>query len=69
MNGGYLPGANIPSETLRPSPDAKVAAWLEGHAKDSQFLERRDSWRASPGHYASCAGKRDGLNWGISSGW
>jgi len=38
MNGGYLLDTNIPSETLRPSPDAKVAAWLERHAKGSQFL-------------------------------
>jgi len=38
MNGGYLLDTNIPSETLRHSPDAKVAAWLESHAKDSQFL-------------------------------
>ena len=38
MNRGYLLDTNIPSETLRPSPDAKVAAWLESHAKDSQFL-------------------------------
>jgi len=38
MNGGYLLDTNIPSETLSPSPDAKVAAWLESHAQDSQFL-------------------------------
>jgi predicted nucleic acid-binding protein len=38
MNGGYLLDTNIPSETLRPSPDGKVARWLETHAKDSQFL-------------------------------
>ena len=39
MNGGgYLLDTNIPSETLRPSPDTKVAAWLQGHARDSQFL-------------------------------
>jgi predicted nucleic acid-binding protein len=38
MNGGYLLDTNIPSETLRPSPDAKVAAWLENHPKNSQFL-------------------------------
>jgi len=37
MNG-YLLDTNIPSETLRPSPDAKVAAWLESHPKNSQFL-------------------------------
>ena len=34
----YLLDTNIPSETLRPSPDAKVAAWLESHPKNSQFL-------------------------------
>ena len=38
MNGGCLLDANIPSETLRRLPDAKVAAWLGNLAKDSQFL-------------------------------
>ena len=38
MNGGYLLDTNIPSETLRPSPDVKVAAWLKSHAKAAQFL-------------------------------
>jgi predicted nucleic acid-binding protein len=38
MNGGYLLDTNIPSETLRPSPGAKIAAWLESHTRDSQFL-------------------------------
>ena len=38
MNRGYLLDTNIPSETLRLSPAAKLAAWLESHAKDSQFL-------------------------------
>jgi predicted nucleic acid-binding protein len=35
---GYLLDTNIPSETLRPHPDAKVAAWLKSQVKDSQFL-------------------------------
>lgn len=35
---GYLLDTNIPSETLRPSPNVKVTAWLEGRGKDSQFL-------------------------------
>jgi predicted nucleic acid-binding protein len=38
MNGGYLLDTNIPSETLRPSPDVKVAAWLGNHPKNSQFV-------------------------------
>ena len=38
MNGGYLLDTNIPSETLRPRPNATVAAWLEKQVKDSQFL-------------------------------
>ena len=35
---GYLLDTNIPSETLRPRPDANVSAWLKGQVKDSQFL-------------------------------
>ena len=35
---GYLLDTNIPSETLRPRPDANVAAWLKSQVKDSQFL-------------------------------
>ena len=38
MNGGYLLDTNVPSETLRPLPDARVASWLARQAKDSQFL-------------------------------
>jgi predicted nucleic acid-binding protein len=37
MNGGYLLDTNIPSETLRPCPDAKVVAWLERYAKIPSF--------------------------------
>jgi predicted nucleic acid-binding protein len=35
---GFLLDTNIPSETLRPLPAAKVAAWLERQTKESQFL-------------------------------
>jgi toxin FitB len=35
---GFLLDTNIPSETLRPLPDANVAAWLERQTKESQFL-------------------------------
>jgi predicted nucleic acid-binding protein len=35
---GFLLDTNLPSETLRPIPDANVAAWLKSQAKDSQFL-------------------------------
>jgi predicted nucleic acid-binding protein len=38
MSRGYLLDTNIPSETLRPRPDANVVAWLRGLAKDTQFL-------------------------------
>jgi toxin FitB len=38
MKGGCLLDTNIPSETLRRLPDARVAAWLESQARDSQFL-------------------------------
>jgi toxin FitB len=35
---GFLLDTNIPSETLRPVPNAKVAAWLEGQNKEVQFV-------------------------------
>lgn len=35
---GFLLDTNIPSETLRPVPNAKVAAWLESQSKEVQFL-------------------------------
>ncbi len=38
MNGARLLDANVPSETLKRLPDAKVGAWLARQAKDSQFL-------------------------------
>jgi predicted nucleic acid-binding protein len=38
MNGRYLLDTNIPSETLRRLPDARVAVWLGNQARDSQFL-------------------------------
>jgi hypothetical protein len=38
MNGGYLLDTNVPSETLRPLPHAKMASWLERQPNDIQFL-------------------------------
>lgn len=38
MNGGCLLDTNIPSETLRPLPHAKVVAWLEKQVAESQFV-------------------------------
>lgn len=38
MSRGYLLDTNIPSETLRPRPDAGLAAWLKSLTKDDQFL-------------------------------
>ncbi len=35
---GFLLDTHIPSETLRPLPDARVAAWLERQPRESQFL-------------------------------
>ena len=35
---GFLLDTSVPSETLRPLPDVKVAAWLENQTKESQFL-------------------------------
>lgn len=35
---GYLLDTNLPSETLRPRPDANVSAGLKSQVKDSQFL-------------------------------
>ena len=37
MNG-FLLDTNIPSETLRPAPEARVVDWLRTQNKDSQFL-------------------------------
>lgn len=37
MNG-YLLDTNIPSELVRPKPDARVAAWLAARPLDSLFL-------------------------------
>ncbi len=37
MNG-FLLDTNIPSETSRPRPDAKVVSWLKSQTRDSQFL-------------------------------
>ena len=37
MNG-FLLDTNVPSETLRPLPDAKVTAWLKAQARGDQFL-------------------------------
>jgi predicted nucleic acid-binding protein len=35
---GFLLDTNVPSETLRPRPDANVSAWLNRQAQDAQFL-------------------------------
>jgi predicted nucleic acid-binding protein len=36
---GFLLDTNIPSETLRPVPDTKVARWLETQSsKELQFV-------------------------------
>lgn len=37
MNG-FLLDTNVPSEALRPRPDANVSAWIKGQPKDLQFL-------------------------------
>ena len=38
MTAGLLLDTNVPSETLRPLPDIRVAEWLERQTKDSQYL-------------------------------
>jgi tRNA(fMet)-specific endonuclease VapC len=38
MSGGFLLDTNVPSETLRPLPDARVTGWLENQVRESQFL-------------------------------
>jgi predicted nucleic acid-binding protein len=38
MNGGSLLDTNILSETLRPIPNRKLVAWLEGQSKDVQIV-------------------------------
>ncbi len=38
MTPRFLLDTNIPAETLRPLPNAQVAAWLERQAKEAQFL-------------------------------
>lgn len=35
---GFLLDTNVPSEILRPLPDAAVAAWLKRQTKESQYL-------------------------------
>jgi predicted nucleic acid-binding protein len=35
---GFLLDTNVPSEALRPRPNANVAAWLKGQTKNSLFL-------------------------------
>lgn len=35
---GFLLDTNIPSETLRPTPELRVAEWLRAQNKNSQFL-------------------------------
>jgi toxin FitB len=35
---GFLLDTNVPSETLRPRPDANVSAWIKRQPKDVQFL-------------------------------
>jgi|SRR5579863_871325 len=38
MSSGFLLDTNIPSETLRPVPNSKVAGWLKSQSKDVQFV-------------------------------
>jgi predicted nucleic acid-binding protein len=35
---GFLLDTNVPSETLRPRPNANVSAWIKRQPKDVQFL-------------------------------
>ena len=35
---GFLLDTNIPSESWRPNPTSKVAAWLKGQIKTGQFI-------------------------------
>ena len=35
---GFLLDTNIPSEMLRPRPDANVAAWVKRHANETLFV-------------------------------
>jgi predicted nucleic acid-binding protein len=35
---GFLLDTNIPSEMLRPRPDASVAAWLKRQANETLFI-------------------------------
>jgi predicted nucleic acid-binding protein len=35
---GFLLDTNIPSEMLRPRPDASVAAWLKRQANETLFV-------------------------------
>ena len=37
MNG-FLLDTNIPSETVRPAPDSRVAAWIEAQPLESLFV-------------------------------
>jgi toxin FitB len=52
----FLLDTNVPSETMRPLPNAKVAGWLDKQSKESQFLSvvtigelRRGTTLLSPG--------------------
>src|ERR1039458_9210056 len=40
---GFLLDTNIPSEMLRPRPDASVAAWVKRQANETLFYQRRDT--------------------------
>lgn len=35
---GFLLDTNIPSEILRPVPNARVSAWLQGQREETQFM-------------------------------
>jgi hypothetical protein len=50
MNG-FLVDTNVISELLRPAPDAHVAEWSQGPAKQTLFLERGGDGRASQRRY------------------
>jgi len=38
VSSGFLLDTNVPSELLRPRPDANVAAWVKRQAKETLFV-------------------------------
>ena len=38
MSSGFLLDTNVPSEMLRPRPEANVIAWVKGQVKDTLFV-------------------------------